>query len=65
MQIINNETPTSDVTSLKVGDQISNGLGAFGEIADIKFENTDEYWLFTFALVGGGFITAKKYRNVC
>jgi hypothetical protein len=65
MIIVNDITPTSELSALKIGDSISNGIGTFGEIADIKFEDTDEYWLFTFTLVGGGYITAKKIKNIC
>ena len=65
MKIINHETPTSEVSSVKVGDQISNGLGTFGEVEEIKFEEVDQAWKFTFALVGGGFVEAIKTRNTC
>lgn len=65
MIIINDESPTSELTSIKVGDQISNGLGTFGEVKDIHFENSDHIWKFTFALVGGGLIEATKTRNTC
>lgn len=65
MIIVNNQTPTSELTSIKIGDQISNGLGTFGEVQNIKFENTDTYWDFVFVLVAGGLIHARKIRNVC
>jgi len=65
MKIINNDTPTSEVTSVKVGDEISNGLGTFGTVEEIKFEDSSEHWHFIFALTGGGFIEAKKTRNTC
>ena len=65
MKIINNLTPTSEITEVKVGDSISNGLGTFGEVEEIKFEDTPSGWHFTFALVGGGFIEAKKDRASC
>lgn len=65
MKIINDQTPTSQLTEVKVGDQISNGLGTFGEVEDINFQNEDLSWKFTFKLVGGGFIEATKTRNTC
>jgi len=65
MLILNENTPTSDLTAVKIGDQISNGLGTFGEVASIQFEDAGEYWQFVFALVGGGFIEVKKFKNSC
>jgi hypothetical protein len=65
MKIINDQTPTSEVTAIKIGDQISNGLGTFGEVEDITFEDTNEYWHFRFTLVGGGYIESKKERTSC
>lgn len=65
MKIINQTTPTSQLTEIKIGDAISNGIGTFGEVSEIKFEDADEFWLFTFSLVGGGIIAVKKIRNIC
>jgi hypothetical protein len=65
MKIITNATPTSEITAVKVGDTISNGLGTFGEVEEIKFEDTLQGWHFIFALVGGGFIEAIKERKGC
>ena len=65
MKIINNDTPTSEITAVKTGDQISNGLGTFGEVDQITFEENPEGWHFLFTLVGGGYIAAKKERNSC
>lgn len=65
MKVINDTTPTSQLTEIKVGDQISNGLGTFGEVESIDFENQDHSWKFTFSLVGGGFIEATKSSNTC
>ena len=65
MKIINDDTPTGELTEIKIGDQISNGLGTFGEVKSIDFENLDYAWKFTFTLVGGGFIEATKSRNSC
>ncbi len=65
MKILNESTPTSELTDVKIGDSISNGLGTFGEVEAVKFENGDGFWEFTFALVGGGFIQVKKIRATC
>ncbi|RZK51433.1 MAG: hypothetical protein EOO91_20860 [Pedobacter sp.] len=65
MKILNDNTPTSQLTEVKVGDSISNGIGTFGEVEDIKFEDGDGFWEFTFSLVGGGFIQVKKNRTTC
>ena len=65
MLIVNDDTPTSLLTAIKVGDSISNGLGTFGEVAEVNFEDHQEIWQFTFTLVGGGFIVAKKQRSSC
>ncbi len=65
MKILNDTTPTSELTSIKIGDSISNGIGTFGEVDDIKFENGDGFWEFTFSLVGGGLIQVKKTRTTC
>jgi len=65
MIILNESTPTSELTSIKVGDQISNGIGTFGEVAEINFDHTSEYWKFTFALTGGGLVEVVKYKNGC
>lgn len=65
MEIINNDTPTGTLAGVKVGDEISNGLGTFGQVAKIDFEDDPLYWRFTFELIGGGIIEATKMRNVC
>ena len=65
MKILNDLTPTSDLTAIKAGDQISNGIGTFGEVEEVKFESGSDYWEFTFKLVGGGFIQVKKTRTTC
>lgn len=65
MKILNDNTPTSELTEVKVGDSISNGIGTFGEVEVIKFENGDGFWEFTFSLVGGGFIQVRKTRTTC
>ncbi|RZK33516.1 MAG: hypothetical protein EOO90_32170 [Pedobacter sp.] len=65
MKILNENTPTSELTEVKVGDSISNGLGTFGEVEAIKFENGDSFWEFTFSLIGGGFIQVRKNRTTC
>jgi hypothetical protein len=65
MKIINDQTPTSEIAAIKVGDSISNGIGTFGEVEDIKFEDTTEHWHFRFQLVGGGYIEAKRVRTTC
>jgi hypothetical protein len=65
MKIINNETPTSEISAVKIGDQISNGLGTFGEVKEISFENNNDGWLFKFELVGGGLISANKVSSSC
>jgi hypothetical protein len=65
MIIINKQTPTSTITAIKVGDMISNGLGTFGEVEEIKFEDTNEHWHFIFSLVGGGYVEAKIERKSC
>ncbi|WP_316772071.1 hypothetical protein [Pedobacter frigiditerrae] len=65
MKILNDNTPTSELTEIKVGDSISNGIGTFGEVEDIKFENGDGFWEFTFSLIGGGFIQVRKTRTTC
>ena len=65
MKIINDTTPTSDVTAIKVGDQISNGLGTFGEVSEIKFDNENENWSFVFYLRGGGILEVQKFKNGC
>ncbi len=65
MTIINNQTPTSEIAAIEIGDMISNGIGTFGEVEDIVFEDTDSYWQFKFTLVGGGYIDAKKTKTTC
>ncbi|TCC87061.1 hypothetical protein EZ428_22965 [Pedobacter frigiditerrae] len=65
MKILNDNTPTSELTQVKVGDSISNGIGTFGEVEAIKFENGDGFWEFTFSLIGGGFIQVIKTRTTC
>lgn len=65
MTIVNNETATSELTAIKAGDEISNGLGTFGEVESVDFKNTDDSWDFKFALVGGGIIEAMKVKNSC
>ncbi|WP_316787149.1 hypothetical protein [Pedobacter frigiditerrae] len=65
MKILNDNTPTSELTQVKVGDSISNGIGTFGEVEDIKFEDGDGFWEFTFSLIGGGFIQVRKTRTTC
>jgi len=65
MKILNDTTPTSELTAVKVGDQISNRLGTFGEVAEIKFDNEPAYWQFTFVLTGGGLIEVIKTKNSC
>ncbi|TKC05586.1 hypothetical protein FA048_17855 [Pedobacter polaris] len=65
MKILNQDTPTGELNEVKVGDSISNGIGTFGEVEDIKFENGDGFWEFTFALVGGGLIQVRKTIQTC
>ncbi len=65
MKIINNQTPTSEIAAIKIGDSISNGLGTFGEVEDITFDDTTGQWYFKFTLVGGGYIEATKERTTC
>lgn len=65
MKIINDNTPTGELNEVKVGDQISNGIGTFGEVEELKFENGDGFWEYTFALVGGGYIQVKKMSQTC
>ena len=65
MKVINDTTPTSEIAEIKIGDHISNGLGTFGEVNKIDFEDHDHSWKFTFSLAGGGFIEATKSRNTC
>ncbi|RZK40784.1 MAG: hypothetical protein EOO90_13840 [Pedobacter sp.] len=65
MRIINDTTSTSELTSIKIGEQISNGLGTFGEVSDVVFENNNDSWRFLFKLVGGGIIEVNKYKNGC
>lgn len=65
MKILNDATPTSELTVVKIGDQISNGLGTFGEVAAIKFDNEPSYWQFTFTLTGGGLIAVIKTKDSC
>jgi len=65
MKILNDNIPTSELTQIEVGDSISNGIGTFGEVEAIKFENGDGFWEFTFSLVGGGFIRVRKARTTC
>lgn len=65
MKVINDNTPSSELTAIKVGDQISNGLGTFGEVAEIKFDNAPEHWQFLFTLSGGGLIEVIKIKNGC
>lgn len=65
MQIVNDQTPTSQLTAIQIGDHISNGLGTFGEVKEISFEDLNHTWKFVFALVGGGLIEASKTRTTC
>ena len=65
MKIINDNTPTGELNEIKVSDQISNGIGTFGEVEEIKFENGDGFWEYTFALIGGGYIQVKKISQTC
>ncbi|RZK52467.1 MAG: hypothetical protein EOO87_15175 [Pedobacter sp.] len=65
MKILNDNTPTGELNDVQVGDEISNGLGTFGQVEEIKFESGDGYWQFTFALVGGGLIQVKKIIPTC
>ncbi len=65
MKILNDLTPTSDISSVKIGDQISNGLGTFGEVEEIIFDNGTNYWEFTFKLLGGGLIQIRKTITSC
>jgi hypothetical protein len=65
MKILNDTTPTSELSAIKIGDLISNGIGTFGEIEAINFENGDGFWEFTFSLVGGGLIRVRKDRTTC
>jgi hypothetical protein len=65
MKIINDTTSTSEVTAIKIGDTISNGLGVFGEVDAIDFDNANEFWQFTFTLTNGGFIEVIKTKNGC
>lgn len=65
MTITNKDTPTGDLTAIKIGDEINNGLGTFGQVEHIEFEDTEIYWKFTFKLIGGGFIEVTKMRNIC
>ena len=65
MKILNDNTPTGELTEVKVGDSISNGIGTFGEVEDVKFESVDGSWEFTFSLVGGGFIQVRKTSATC
>ena len=63
MKILNQDTPTSELTAIKIGDLISNDIGKFGVVEDIKFTNNNDYWEFTFLLVGGDFVQIKKTRE--
>lgn len=65
MIIVNDHTPTSELTAIKPGDEISNGLGTFGTVKEVKFTHSDLQWEFVFALVGGGYINAIKQKNTC
>lgn len=65
MIIVNDHTPTSELTAIKPGDEISNGLGTFGTVEEVKFAHSDLQWEFVFALVGGGYINAIKHKNTC
>jgi hypothetical protein len=65
MKIINQDTSTSELIAIKMGDLISNGIGIFGVVENIEFKNNNDYWEFTFLLVGGDFIQIKKARENC
>jgi hypothetical protein len=65
MKVIDDQTPTSEISAIKIGDHISNGLGTFGEVEDIEFEDNVAYWNFKFTLVGGGYIESRKERRTC
>ena len=65
MIILNESTPTSELTAVEVGDQISNGIGTFGEVAEISFNDSSEYWQFKFTLTGGGIIEVSKFKDGC
>lgn len=65
MTIINNDTTTGELTAIKAGDEISNGIGTFGKVESVDFKNHDDSWEFKFTLVGGGLIEAIKVKNSC
>ena len=65
MKILNDNTPTGELNDVKVGDEISNGIGTFGQVEEIKFDSGDGYWQFTFVLFGGGLIQVKKTIPTC
>jgi len=62
---INENTPTSELLSLKEGTLIENEKGISGVIKKVKVSVTDEYWLFEFLLADGKEIEIKKVKNVC
>ena len=43
MKILNDNTPTGELNDIKIGDRISNGIGTFGEVAEIKFDNVMDF----------------------
>lgn len=65
MKVLNEDTPTGELNDVKIGDEISNGLGTFGQVDTINFESGDGYWEFTFSLAGGGLIQVKKIIPTC
>ncbi|WP_316739435.1 hypothetical protein [Pedobacter aquatilis] len=62
---IDENTPTSDLLSLKENTFIECDNGISGMIKNIDVETTDLFWLFTFMLENGFEIEIRKIKNVC
>ncbi|MDN3588601.1 hypothetical protein QWY86_18105 [Pedobacter aquatilis] len=61
---IDEDTPTSELLSLKENTLIENA-GISGTIKSIDVMVTDLYWQFTFLLNNGAEIEIRKIKNVC
>lgn len=63
--MFNQDTPTSTLLSLKIGDSAEFDNGISGILEDILIQETDQYLAFIFTLTTGEEIQIKKMRQVC
>lgn len=64
MNKIDDDTPVSDLLSIKIGNDICFGKQS-GRVEAIEFEETNNYWEIIFVLTSNEKIYVRKEKTSC